>query len=578
MLGELYQYALKNKLIVRPGFKEKNIKFYLSFGKNGDFLGIEPAVEPTMCPDIGSLANGTTKSNIIAEKAEVLLNLPDKDGKFKRQQKHDFYVSSMREAAQYDELFAIAIDSLEINLEQITQEYLAEKRKPGDMISLMVDGKPLESSDNYLEWWENFRNSFGKTKTDDNLKMCCFITGELTVPLATVPPVSGLISVGGHTKGDALICFDKDAYRSYGFEQAANATVSEYAMIGVNAALGNLLKKEKPLAGAKNIHWFSERTEFDIIEALDLDFDFEALQMDNEEDSTENIIEDEQRVKSLYNFLFNAEYPQNPENRYYIMSVSGVNGRVMIRSYDEGKYDILYQNIKAWYDDISIFNVGYPKLWRIYSRLLKYSETDKKLSERIAKELSGLAPRIVFSIFHNTPLPNEVAQRALAYIRSRMCSSDDKHRNMDKTACQILKAWLNRIFRKENKEEFLIMDKLNDNSPSNAYHTGRLVAVYVALQNKALGDVNSGIAERYYSSACTTPALVIGKLARLSQYHLAKLDEGGKIFYNKMLQEISGKIGTDIPKIYSLEEQSQFALGYYFQNSEIYSSNKKEEK
>lgn len=573
MLGELYQYALKNKLTVRPGFKEKNVKCYLSIGRSGEFLGIEPSVGAAMCPDIGSLANGTTKSNIIAEKAEVLLNLPDKDGNFKKQQKHDFYISSMREAAKYDRSFAVAMDAIENNLEQIAQEYLSRKGKPGDIISLMVDGKPLEDHEDYLGWWEEFRVRLGKTKQSEGRKMRCFITGELTAPLATVPPVPGLISVGGHTKGDAMICFDKDAYRSYGLEQAANATVSEYAMTGVNAAFGELLKKEKPLAGAKNIHWFSKKTEVDIIEALEFDFGFETSETDSDAEE-ETLVEDEQRVKSLYNFLFSAEYPKNPENRYYMMSVSGVNGRVMIRSYDEGTYDTLYQNIKTWYGDIAISGVGYPKLWRIYSRLLKYSEKEKKLSERIAKELSGLAPRIIFSIFHNTLLPDDVARRALAYIRSKMCSPDDKRRNMDKTACQILKAWLNRVFRKENKEEFLIMDKLNENSPSKAYHTGRLVAAYVVLQNKALGDVNSGIAERYYSSACTTPALVIGKLARLSQYHLAKLDEGGKVFWSKMIQEIAGKIGTEIPRTFSLEEQSQFALGYYFQNSEIYNSNK----
>ena len=577
MLGELYQYALDQKLVVRPGFKGKNVKCYLSFGKSGEFLGIQPALKPAMCPDIGSLANGTTKSNVIVEKAEVVLNLPDDNGNYKRRQKHDFYISSMKEAAQYDNLFAIAMNSLELYLEQIIQEYLSQKGKPGDMIGLMVGGKALEESDDYLEWWEEFRGKFGKTKANENCKKRCFITGDLTVPMITVPPVSGLISVGGHTKGDALICFDKDAYRSYGFEQAANATVSEFAMTGVNAALGKLLEDSIPLAGAKNIHWFSKEVEYDIIEALEFDFGIEEQTEDDSEEQEENVIEDEQRIKSLYNFLFTAEHPQNPQNRYYIMSVSGVNGRVMIRSYDEGSYEALYHNIKVWYDDILILNVGYPKLRRIYTRLLKYTESEKKVSERIAKELSGMSPKIVFSIFHNTPLPDDAARRALAYIRSKMYDSEEKHRVIDGIACQILKAWLNRKCRKEKKEEFQVMEKLNKNSPSKAYQTGRLIAVYVALQNAALGGVNSGVAEKYYSSACTTPALVVGKLAQLSQYHLSKLGEGGKVFYNKMLQEIAVKIGTEIPRTYSLEEQSQFALGYYFQNAEIYNSNKEKE-
>lgn len=578
MLGELYQYALDHELIVRPGFKEKNVKYYLSFGKSGQFLGVQPAVSnPVMCPDIGSLANGTTKSNIVVEKAEVVLNIPDSDGNYKRGQKHEFYIASMKEAAQYDSLFAIAINALESNLEQIREEYVRNKRKRGDMVGLIVDGKALEESDGYLEWWEEFRRRFGKAASVETGKSRCFITGQLTVPMVTIPPVSGLISVGGHTKGDTLICFDKDAYRSYGFEQAANAAVSEFAMTGVNAALGKLLEKSKPLAGSKNIHWFSQKIEHDIIEALDFDFGFEVGTEGSGDAQDESIDEDEQKIKTLYDFLFTAEYPQNPQNRYYMMSLSGVNGRIMIRNYDEGSYDVLYQNIKIWYNDILISNVGYPKLWRIYSRLLKYSESEKKISERIAKELSGLAPKIEYSIFHNTPLPDETARRALAYIRSKMYASEEKHRVIDIAACQILKAWLNRKYRNEKKEELQIMEKLNKHSPSKAYQTGRLIAVYVALQNKALDGVNSGVAEKYYSSACTMPALVVGKLAQLSQYHLSKLNESGKVFYNKMLQEIAVKIGTEIPNTYSLEEQSQFALGYYFQNAEIYNSNKAKE-
>ena len=119
------------------------------------------------------------------------------------------------------------------------------------------------------------------------------------------------------------------------------------------------------------------------------------------------------------------------------------------------------------------------------------------------------------------------------------------------------------------------MDKLNEKSPSKAYQTGRLMAVYAAVQQKAVGDVGSGVIERYYTSACTAPALVMGKLATTAQYHLSKLDNKDRIYFSKMLQDISCEVGTYLPRTFSLEEQSQFALGYYFQNSEIYKSRSK---
>ena len=285
----------------------------------------------------------------------------------------------------------------------------------------------------------------------------------------------------------------------------------------------------------------------------------------------------------MFRALQENALPDMPRSRYYMMSLSGVNGRVMIRSYDEGTYDDLCGNLRAWYEDISIYREGYgyryPKLYAIYRRLLKFiTENDpKKISERINKELCGITPQIMYAIMHNTPLPDTIATRALSYIRSDLYTdaNDDTQRNSrepDRIICQVLKAWLNRKYRKQKKEDYLIMDRLNPASPSVAYQTGRLMAIYAALQNAALGEVNAGIVERYYTSACTSPAMVMGKLATLAQYHLSKLrgDRPGLAqIYSKQLEEISCQIGNEMPKRFSLEQQSEFALGYYFQCAEI---------
>ena len=124
------------------------------------------------------------------------------------------------------------------------------------------------------------------------------------------------------------------------------------------------------------------------------------------------------------------------------------------------------------------------------------------------------------------------------------------------------------------------MDRLNQDSPSTAYQTGRLMAVYADIQSTALGDVGAGVVERYYTAACSSPALVMGKLATMSQYHLSKIkgDKPGMYsFYSKLLGEITVEIGASMPKTFTLEQQSEFALGYYFQRLQKYSSKKTEE-
>lgn len=579
MLEALYQYAQEHELAAKPGFKPKKIKHYITFSANGDFIGfdtVEEGTKPPMCPDIGSLANGTSKSNIIAEKAEVIFNLPDKNGTCKRDKKQQFYMNALIEASEHDPLFRPAVKGLTEQLDQIRNAFLLlPKVKSADFLSIKVDGKPLESSSGYLEWWETYRKQFDTREKTAAVR--CFITGELTEPVKTVPPVQGLSSVGGHTKGDSLICFDKDAYRSYGFEKAANASVSEEAVTGVNAALAKLLEDApKPLAGAKCIHWFSEQTENDAFDLLD--FGFGGSQ---KPDAAEQIEADELKVKKMFRALMEHSMPDMPENRYYMLSMSGVNGRVMVRSYDEGTYDELCSNLRAWYVDIGIDEPGwgksYPRLFGIYSRLLKFSTDNRKLSERISKELSGVAPQILYAILHNSQLPDTAAANALAYIRSDLYNDPDDG-IPDRVACQILKAWLNRKYRYQHKEECLVKEQLNPESPSKAYQAGRLMAVYAALQNDALGAVNAGVVERYYTSACTSPALVMGKLATMAQYHLSKLKGDKPYLYairSKQLEEISCQVGNALPKRFSLEEQSQFALGYYFQCAEIRQSRSK---
>ena len=64
----------------------------------------------------------------------------------------------------------------------------------------------------------------------------------------------------------------------------------------------------------------------------------------------------------------------------------------------------------------------------------------------------------------------------------------------------------------------------------------------------------------------------MGKLSTMSQYHLSKLKGEQRWLYeihSKALEEISCMIGSGFPNRFTLEQQSEFALGYYFQCAEI---------
>ena len=110
---------------------------------------------------------------------------------------------------------------------------------------------------------------------------------------------------------------------------------------------------------------------------------------------------------------------------------------------------------------------------------------------------------------------------------------------------------------------------LNENHPDPAYQCGRLMAVMAQLQRRALGDVGAGLIQRYYAAASSTPALVLGRLTRTSQFHLNKLDPGLAHWYDSKIAEIWSRIKDNVPRTLSLESQSVFALGYYQQIADL---------
>ena len=259
MLTELYRYALDKGLAAQPGFKPKRVKAYVLLSASGEFLGIhtrEKDAPAVYAPDIGAAANGTRYCNPLIEKAKIPLGMvEDPKGDQNVPTKHDFFLSMLDDGGDCEPAFSVVAQALRdgATVQTIEQALALHKLKGGDPIGFMVDGVPLEASSRYLPWWTKFRAMFLPEEAD--VLPRCLITGERKPAMATVPKVSGLMFVGGHTAGDAFLCFDKDAFQSYGFKKSANAPVSEEAMTAVNAALTDLIAKAPVLGNAKLVHW-----------------------------------------------------------------------------------------------------------------------------------------------------------------------------------------------------------------------------------------------------------------------------------------------------------------------------------
>ena len=149
-------------------------------------------------------------------------------------------------------------------------------------------------------------------------------------------------------------------------------------------------------------------------------------------------------------------------------------------------------------------------------------------------------------------------------------------RNVTWGRAAILKAYYLNNPHTDCPKEVLTVS-LNEASTNPAYTLGRLFSVYEAVQQAANPGINATIKDKYFSSACATPAVVFPTLVKLAQKHLQKLAPGSKIFYNQQLTDLMAKLSQPYPARMTLPEQGAFEIGYYHQTQKRYEKKDKED-
>ena len=174
--------------------------------------------------------------------------------------------------------------------------------------------------------------------------------------------------------------------------------------------------------------------------------------------------------------------------------------------------------------------------------------------------------QLLYSALRGSPLPHTALAAAL---RRQQVEAGDQ---LNPARFGLIKACLLRSpshsTLNPEPSNLRMTECLNPESRDPAYLCGRLFAVFDRLQYLALGSVNVGVAERFYASASVTPALVMGRLFRNAQFHLAKAGGGMAENVRKDFEEISCALGDQFPPALDLEGQGRFALGYYHQKAD----------
>jgi len=111
---------------------------------------------------------------------------------------------------------------------------------------------------------------------------------------------------------------------------------------------------------------------------------------------------------------------------------------------------------------------------------------------------------------------------------------------------------------------------LNESFIHPAYVLGRLFAVLEKAQKEAIGEnINATIKDRYFTSACASPASVFPTLLRLAHHWTTKAEYGG--VSDKKIEELLGLLeAKPFPARLTIEEQGLFVLGYYHQRQSFF--------
>ena len=400
----------------------------------------------------------------------------------------------------------------------------------------------------------------------------CLITGR-QAPIARLhPAIKGV--QGAHSSGASLVSFNAAAFESYGHEQAdntgqgLNSPVSEDAAFRYGAALNRLIADRKHLqyiGDTAVVYWAEDA------EPLCQDVFSWAMFGGKSEIVTDADLQSVVKTLASGDPVDVSGVPLRPDNRFYVLGLSPNAARLSVRFFLQSTFGQMLTNVQAHYDRLSIVKPSYVAngalpLWKLLGETVNPNSRDKKASP-------PMAGAVVRAVLSDGLYPVSLLEQTMLRIRADQDERDEngrrKERKITYGRAAILKAFFlkNRGFQ---VPEEVLQVELNEQSNHLPYVLGRLFAVLERVQSAANPGINATIKDKYFNSACATPATIFPLLTKLSQSYLRKMDVGLRIYYEKLIGDLENRIHKTLPARMTLADQGTFHLGYYHQVQKFY--------
>ena len=359
-----------------------------------------------------------------------------------------------------------------------------------------------------------------------------------------------------------LVSFQvSSGYDSYGKSKGGNAPISEDAEFAYTTALNHLLEsnsRNKFMVGSRTfVFWASKNDEAGKQAEENI---FNLFGFSEQEDNPNRNVE---QVRKVFTAIYSGEIRTTSDDTFYILGLAPNSARIAVVYWAEVPLKVFAGTICKHFNDMEVVDTRLEK--KPYMSLRNILSTVTH-GGKVSDATPNLPDAIVKSIFQGVPYPQPLFASCIRRIRAE--SSDKDNNAVHITRAAIIKAYLNRIDNNQKIE--IMLDKDNTNQ---GYLCGRLFAVLDKIQEEA--NNQHSIRERYMNSASSTPAAVFSTILNLSNHHVENLkNEGRKIYFEKLKQEIISKIDADGFKAQlDLQDQGRFFIGYYHQRQDFFVKN-----
>ncbi len=581
--------------IAPPGYSSVGVSFALNLSAQGDLLDVFPLFQQVqmgkktvekprrmIVPEQVKKTSGIS-SNFMCENSAYILGITDKgevDFGIKRFEAfralHQELLQKADSETAHTVLAFLGNYNPAIGREHPAIKPNLETLLLGGNLVFMHNGKFVHDDPIIKQTWEAYKA--GK----DAVMGQCLVTGEFA-PIARLHPSLKGIRDANPT-GASLVGFNARAYESYNHEQGQNSPVSEKATFAYTTALNYLLSSANPnkklTIGDTTVVYWAESEKKGFAEAFEGIFEPQVVEepiadnQDGRKKAEKGLKEVAQKVRRVQRLDLDAllEGLKDENPRFYVLGLAPNAARISVRFFLTDPFQKIVNRLMQHYRDLEIVQQYDNQPDYITVGHILEETVSKKSKDKDASPL--MAGAVMRSILTGAPYPAALYYALINRIRADIDDDQKRISKINYVRAAVIKAFLTRKYRNQDQYQEVLVMSLNEQATTPAYVLGRLFAVLEKAQQEAIGDVNASIKDRYFTSACASPASVFPVLLRLSQHHIAKAEYGRHL--DGRVQDILGLLDIQknpIPSRLTLDEQGIFVLGYYHQRAAFYVKN-----